>query len=44
MRCQVENCVENEEGYCMSGSYVTIDANGMCDLMRVLPPEGEEEA
>lgn len=31
MRCEVDGCKSNEDGYCMIASYVTIDRNGECD-------------
>lgn len=31
MRCEVDGCKNNEDGYCMIASYVTIDRNGECD-------------
>lgn len=31
MRCEVDGCKNNEDGYCMVASYVTIDRNGECD-------------
>lgn len=44
MRCEVLNCIENENGYCMCSSYVGIDNNGRCDTMRiVIKDEGTEE-
>lgn len=42
MRCDVRNCIENgEDGYCLSPNYVTIDANGVCEEMRLRPKEPE---
>ena len=35
MRCEVLKCRENENGYCMASSYVTITAKGECDMMDV---------
>lgn len=43
MRCDVRNCVENgEDGYCLSPNYVTIDANGVCEEMRLRPGKSEQ--
>ena len=36
MRCEVLKCRENEDGYCMASNYVTITADGECDLMTIL--------
>lgn len=33
MRCEVDGCKNNEDGYCMVASYVTIDRNGECDSL-----------
>ena len=42
MRCDVRNCIENgEDGYCLSPNYLTIDANGVCEEMRLRPKEPE---
>ena len=30
MRCEMENCVWNDEGYCLRDSYVTINQNAEC--------------
>ena len=35
MRCSVLNCYENSGGYCMSASYIEIDADGTCDTMHL---------
>lgn len=43
MRCQVLNCVENENGYCMASSYVGIDETGQCDSIRIVVKEEVEE-
>ncbi len=36
MRCEVANCSNYENGYCVSDSYVSIDSNGQCDLMSTI--------
>lgn len=41
MRCRVNKCIHNEDGYCYRESYVEIDENGECDEMCV-PTETEE--
>lgn len=41
MRCDVRNCLSNEDGYCMDSSYVSIDENGECSQMEIT--EAEEE-
>lgn len=35
MRCEVDGCKNNEDGYCMVASYVTIDRNGECDSISI---------
>ena len=45
MRCEVLKCRENENGYCMASSYVTITADGECDSIDVPTiVEGDEYA
>lgn len=43
MRCEVLKCRENEDGYCMASSYVTITANGECDMMDVPMTQESED-
>lgn len=33
MRCEVDGCVNNSDGYCLCPSYVSINRNGECDSM-----------
>lgn len=33
MRCDVESCIHNEDGYCMNVPYITINRNGECDSL-----------
>lgn len=33
MRCDCEKCESNDTGYCLIGSYVKIDENGVCTDM-----------
>lgn len=33
MRCEVEGCVNNCDGYCSCSDYITINRDGECDSM-----------
>lgn len=33
MRCEVDGCVNNDNGYCLCSSYVPINRDGECDSM-----------
>lgn len=35
MRCEVEGCVNNCDGYCLYSSYVTINRDGECDCLEI---------
>lgn len=41
MRCDVKNCLSNEDGYCMDSSYVSIDENGECSQIEIIESEDE---
>lgn len=41
MRCDCEVCRNNEDGYCLCGSYIRLDENGVCTDMERDP---EKEA
>jgi hypothetical protein len=43
MRCAVLNCRENENGYCLSSSYVQIDETGSCSEMFIIAKSEEED-
>lgn len=43
MRCEALKCRENENGYCMVSSYVTITAEGECDMMDVPTTQESED-
>lgn len=43
MRCDVKNCLSNENGCCMDSSYVSIDAHGECEQMTIVQAEEKQE-
>ena len=43
MRCECYECRENEGGYCLCSSYVTITVNGECDSMYIPIPGKDGE-
>ena len=42
MRCAVLKCRENENGYCLSSSYVQIDETGSCSEMFIIDVPDKE--
>lgn len=36
-------CEHNEDGYCLNDSYVCITEDGMCDSMRLMPKDGDND-
>lgn len=43
MRCEVLNCMSNEDGYCPLDSYIRIEEDGTCSEMHILIEEDENE-
>ena len=43
MRCAVLKCRENENGYCLSSSYVQIDETGCCSEICIMTKTDEED-
>lgn len=33
MRCEVDSCINNSEGYCTCESYISINKDGECDSL-----------
>ena len=43
MRCDCLMCEHNEDGYCLNYSYVWITEDGMCDSMRLVQKDGDND-
>lgn len=42
MRCEVYECRNNADGYCMCASYVTIEKDGTCSELSLRPEAVQE--
>lgn len=42
MRCRVDGCIHNDDGYCAQPNHVWIESDGTCDQMLVPSTSVEE--